>query len=208
MESSGLLQSCPSTSGRGRLAVGAMRVSRVRLVCGGMGVVVVVLILELWRRQAWRRSLGRGVVGWRQVTGGSGESAALTPRWWAGGGKREEGFKIGLCRLLWNLVGGRRKTSSTCVCGEPESGISPGGNGCGGEAVSDSGVLIPMAGWGETGWTVGERMRLADPRLSDWTASGALDWGFPHSAERGAENGGGKRVGGGGGGRREDGCCG
>lgn len=93
-------------------------------------------------------------------------------------------------------MGERRETSSTCVCGGLESGISPGGNGCGGEAVADLGVLIPMAGWGETGWMVGGRMRLAVPRQSDWTASGALDWGFPHSAERGVENGGGGDRGG------------
>lgn len=54
-------------------------------------------------------------------------------------------------------------------------------------------MLIPMAGWGAKGWTVGERMRLAVPRQSDWTASGALDWGFPHSAE----GRGGKQEGGG-----------
>lgn len=60
---------------------------------------------------------------------------------------------------------------------------------CGGEVVSDLGVLIPRAGWGEMGWMVGERMRLAVPRQSDWTASGALDWGFPHSAEGGVEKG-------------------
>ncbi len=54
---------------------------------------------------------------------------------------------------------------------------------CGGEAVSDLGVLTPRDGWGETGWTVGGRMRLAVPRQTDWTASGVLDWGFPRSAE-------------------------
>ena len=26
-------------------------------------------------------------------------------------------------------------------------------------------------------------MRLVVPKQTDWTASGALDWGFPHSAE-------------------------
>lgn len=59
------------------------------------------------------------------------------------------------------------------------------------------------------GWTVGERMRLAVPRRSDWTASGALDWGFPHSAE----GRGGKQEGGGNGRKkkksgREDGYLG
>lgn len=87
----------------------------------------------------------------------------------------------------------KKKKHNTCVCAELELGISPGGSVCGGEVVSDLGVLIPRAGWGEMGWMVGERMRLAVPRQSDWTASGALDWGFPHSAEGGVENGGGKR---------------
>lgn len=32
---------------------------------------------------------------------------------------------------------------------------------------------------------VGGRLRLAVPGQSDWTASGALDWGFPRSAEGG-----------------------
>lgn len=64
---------------------------------------------------------------------------------------------------------------------------------CGGEVVSDLGVLTPRVGWGEMGWTVGERMRLAVPIQTDWTASGVLDWGFPHSAEGGVENGGGER---------------
>lgn len=63
---------------------------------------------------------------------------------------------------------------------------------CGGVVVYDLGVLTPRAGWGEMGWMVGEQMRLAVPTQSDWTASGALDWGFPHSAEGGVENGGGK----------------
>ena len=54
---------------------------------------------------------------------------------------------------------------------------------CGGEAVSDLGVLTPRAGWGEMGWMEGGQMRLAVPKQTDWTASGALDWGFPHSAE-------------------------
>lgn len=53
---------------------------------------------------------------------------------------------------------------------------------CEGVVVSDLGVLTPRAGWGEKGWMAGERMRLAVLRLTDWTASGALDWGFPHSA--------------------------
>lgn len=52
---------------------------------------------------------------------------------------------------------------------------------CGGEVVSDLGVLTPRAGWGEKEWMVGGRMRLAVPRQTDWTASGALDWGFPRS---------------------------
>lgn len=64
---------------------------------------------------------------------------------------------------------------------------------CGGEVVSDLGVLTPKGGWGEMGWTVGGLMRLVVPRRTDWTASGALDWGFPHSAEGGVENRGGKR---------------
>lgn len=51
----------------------------------------------------------------------------------------------------------------------------------GGEAVSDFGVLTPRGGWGEKGWMVGGRMKLAVPTLTDWTAFGALDWGFPHS---------------------------
>lgn len=34
---------------------------------------------------------------------------------------------------------------------------------------------------------VGERMRLAVPRHSYWTAFGALVWGFPHSGEGGVE---------------------
>lgn len=49
------------------------------------------------------------------------------------------------------------------------------------ETVSDFGVLIPRGGWEEKGWMVGVQMRLAVPRRTDWTASGALDWGFPHS---------------------------
>lgn len=53
---------------------------------------------------------------------------------------------------------------------------------CEGAVVSDLGVLTPRAGWGEKGWMEGERRRLAVLRLTDWTASGALDWGFPHSA--------------------------
>lgn len=64
---------------------------------------------------------------------------------------------------------------------------------CEGEVVSDLGVLTPRGGWGEMGWMVGGRMRLAVPTQTDWTASGALDWGFPHSAEGGVENGGGKK---------------
>lgn len=66
---------------------------------------------------------------------------------------------------------------------------------CGGEVVSDLGAPTPKAEWGEMGWKVGEQMRLAVPTQNDWTAFGALDWGFPHSAEGGVENGGGKRVG-------------
>lgn len=58
---------------------------------------------------------------------------------------------------------------------------------CGGEVVSDLGVLTPRDGWGEKGWMVGGQMRLAVPRQTDWTASGALDWGFPHSEEGGVE---------------------
>lgn len=74
MESSGLLQAHGPAPGCGRLTVDARRVCRVRLVCGG--VVVVVLILVLGWRQA-------RVEWWwgRQVTGGSGETAALTPSW-------------------------------------------------------------------------------------------------------------------------------
>lgn len=60
---------------------------------------------------------------------------------------------------------------------------------CGGEVVSDLGVLTPRGGWGEMGWMVGGQMRLAVPGQTGWTASGALDWGFPHSAEGGVENG-------------------
>lgn len=52
---------------------------------------------------------------------------------------------------------------------------------CGGEAVSDFGVLTPRGGWGEKGWMVGGQMKLAVPTRTDWTAFGALDWGFPHS---------------------------
>lgn len=52
-----------------------------------------------------------------------------------------------------------------------------------GEAVCDSGVLTPRGGWGEKGWMVGVQMRSAVLRRTDWTASGALDWGFPRSAE-------------------------
>lgn len=80
----------------------------------------------------------------------------------------------------------------TCVCAELELDISLGDSVCGGVVVSDLGALTPKAGWGEMGWMVGEQMRLAVPTQSDWTASGALDWGFPHSAEGGGENGGGK----------------
>lgn len=53
--------------------------------------------------------------------------------------------------------------------------------------ASDLGVLTPRVGWGETGWMVGGRMRLAAPRRTDWTASGALDWGFPRSGEGGVD---------------------
>lgn len=49
------------------------------------------------------------------------------------------------------------------------------------------GVLTPRGGWGEKGWMVGGRMRSTVPRRTDWTASGALDWGFPHSGERRGE---------------------
>lgn len=59
-----------------------------------------------------------------------------------------------------------------------------------GVVVSGLGVLTPRAGWVEKGWMVGGRMRLAVLRLTDWTASGALDWGFPHSAQRDVEDGG------------------
>lgn len=52
---------------------------------------------------------------------------------------------------------------------------------CGGEVVSDLGVLTPRGGWGEMGWMVGGQMRLTVPGQTGWTASGALDWGFPHS---------------------------
>lgn len=38
-------------------------------------------------------------------------------------------------------------------------------------------------------WKVGEMMKLAVPKQSDWIGAGALDWGFPHSAEEGMENG-------------------
>lgn len=62
---------------------------------------------------------------------------------------------------------------------------------CEGEVVSDLGVLTPRAGWGEKERMMGEQMRLAVLRLTDWTASGALDWGFPHSTLREVENGGG-----------------
>jgi len=58
-------------------------------VCGGKRVVVVVFILEIRRRQAKCRSLGRKMVMRRQVTGGSGETTALTPCWRAKRGKRE-----------------------------------------------------------------------------------------------------------------------
>lgn len=60
------------------------------------------------------------------------------------------------------------------------------------ETVSDFGVLIPRGGWEEKGWMVGVQMRLAVPRRTDWTASGALDWGFPHSVQGGVKHGGGK----------------
>lgn len=64
---------------------------------------------------------------------------------------------------------------------------------CGGGAVSEFEVLTPRGVWGERGWMVGGQMRLAVPRQTDWTASGALDWDFPHSAEGGVESGGGER---------------
>lgn len=56
---------------------------------------------------------------------------------------------------------------------------------CGDETVSDFGVLIPRGGWEGKGWMVGAQMRLAVPRRTGWTASGALDWDFPHSGEGG-----------------------
>lgn len=60
------------------------------------------------------------------------------------------------------------------------------------EAVYDLEALTPMGVWGETGWMVVGRMRLAVPRQTDWTASGALDWDFLHSTEVDkAERGGG-----------------
>lgn len=69
-----------------------------------------------------------------------------------------------------------------------ELGTSPGDRVGEGEAVGDSGALTPRGGWGERGWKVGVQMRSTVLRRADWTASGALDWGFPRSAEGGREN--------------------
>lgn len=52
---------------------------------------------------------------------------------------------------------------------------------CEGEAAADLEVLTPTAGWGEKESMAGVQMRSAVLKRTDWTASGALDWGFPHS---------------------------
>lgn len=46
--------------------------------------------------------------------------------------------------------------------------------------VGDWEVLTPRGGWEVMGWKVVGQMRRAAPGQTGWTASGALDWGFPH----------------------------
>lgn len=85
MESSGLFQAWPPTPSSRRLAVGAGCLCWVGLLCGGVAVVAVVSILELWWRGEGCRTLGGGV----QVTRGPGEAATLAPYRGAGGCKSE-----------------------------------------------------------------------------------------------------------------------
>lgn len=69
-----------------------------------------------------------------------------------------------------------------------ELGTSPGDRAGEGEAVGDSEAPTPRGGWGERGWMAGVQMRSTVLRWADWTASGALDWDFPRSAEGGKTN--------------------
>lgn len=57
----------------------------------------------------------------------------------------------------------------------------------GGETISCLEVPTPKGEWGEKGWMAVGRKKLAVPKQHDRTASGALDWGFPHSGETGVE---------------------
>lgn len=84
-----------------------------------MRVLLVVFILELRQRQAGCWVLGGGVEMGRQVTGGSGEAAALTPCWWAEVGRERNSLIFGtLCKQ--NGCCRKNKSCLTCVCAGQE----------------------------------------------------------------------------------------